>query len=313
MLKQWIKRLAFKPLSTKTRGRVAASLLSSVSADGDIAELEETVGFVDDRLVQIEDRIRQLKHSGRRVSSRRTAPLQTFVMDANAPWLAATVAPVEAPSMISDEEAQYYEYIGALYEGRGAAIELGPWLGRSTHHIVRGLRKSSHFRSKKLYVFDDFVWRASWMDRHVPEHLKLPNHADFRPRFESFVRPIQSDLVVSVGRISDALNKDTKLGDYAGNEHLPRIAWDGQPIEIMYIDCGRTAHVNEGWFEVFSSSFVPDLTLLLMQDWRTHRERPRRPYNQTLQFTVNHPELELIHEVSQGSLATFLCRTAPIP
>jgi len=47
MLKQWIKRLAFKPLSTKTRGRVAASLLSSVSADGDIAELEETVGFVD--------------------------------------------------------------------------------------------------------------------------------------------------------------------------------------------------------------------------------------------------------------------------
>ena len=85
-----------------------------------------------------------------------------------------------------------------------------------------------------------------------------------------------------------------------------QIEWDSRPIEIMYIDCGRTAQVNEGWFKVFSPRFIPDVTLLIMQDWRTHRERPRLNYNEMLRFTAAHPEMELIHEVRQGELATFL-------
>ena len=36
------------------------------------------------------------------------------------------------PGMITDEEAQYYEWIGTFYQRAGAAIELGPWLGKST-------------------------------------------------------------------------------------------------------------------------------------------------------------------------------------
>ena len=61
--------------------------------------------------------------------------------------------------------------------------------------------------------------------------------------------------------------------------------------------------------EVFSKSFIPNVILLIMQDWRRHRERPRRPYNETLK--TSHPEMELIHEVSQGSIAAFLYRGAP--
>ena len=139
------------------------------------------------------------------------------------------------------------------------------------------------------------------MDPAAPEQLRLPNHSDFRPFFESFVRDIQPDLIVSKARIVD----------FDGNEHLPRIQWKDQPIEVMYIDCGRTTHVNEGWFGLFSQSFISNVTLLIMQDWRHHRERPRRPYNETLKFTTSHPEMELIHEVSQGGIATFLYRGAP--
>jgi hypothetical protein len=200
--------------------------------------------------------------------------------------------------MITDEEARYYEWIGALYEGLGAAIELGPWLGKSTKHIIRGLKNNPQFCDQKLYVFDDFIWRTSWMNQHVAEHERLANHADFRRFFDLHVKDIQSCLIVSTA----------KIVDYEGNEHLPRIKWSGQPIEIMYIDCGRTFEVNEAWFEVFSECFIPGVTLLVMQDWGTHRERPRLSYNETLLFTNAHPELELIHEVSEGWLATFLYR-----
>jgi hypothetical protein len=54
------------------------------------------------------------------------------------------------------------------------------------------------------------------------------------------------------------------------------------------------------------------MTLLIMQDWRAHRERPRLSYNQTMWFTTGPPEMELIHEVSNGGLAAFLYRGAKI-
>ncbi len=248
--------------------------------------------------VRLEDRTRKLRHPRRIISSGRHIPLVSFVRDEKSPWRSLNPWQINMPGMITDEEAQYYEWIGSLYEARGAAIELGPWLGKSTKHIVRGLRKNSMFDRKKLYVFDDFIWRSSWMDQYVSKHPGLSNHSDFRPLFESFTRDIEPDLVVSVGRISD----------YDGNEHLAKIAWNGPSIEIMYIDCGRTFDVNEGWFNIFSGSFIPDVTLLVMQDWGTHRERPRQSYNETLLFTNAHPELHLVHELSQGNIATFLYR-----
>lgn len=45
-----------------------------------------------------------------------------------------------------------------------------------------------------------------------------------------------------------------------------------------------------------------------MQDWRLHRERPRKWYNQTKDFTDKNPSLELIHEIKDGGIATFLYR-----
>ena len=69
-----------------------------------------------------------------------------------------------------------------------------------------------------------------------------------------------------------------------------------------------TLQANNGWFEIFSKSFIPDVTLLVMQDWGVHRERPRQSYNQTLLFTNAHPEMKLVHELRWGNIATFLYR-----
>lgn len=52
-------------------------------------------------------------------------------------------------------------------------------------------------------------------------------------------------------------------------------------MEIMYIDCGRTMQGNEAWYRIFSEGLIPDLSMIIMQDWRTPRERPRLSYNET--------------------------------
>jgi hypothetical protein len=305
MQKNVTKDLLFQSLDLLKVKRLVKTLLHNVlrtSSKRNIPLLESLFASLDNAQLMVEDRIRQLKFSGQTVPDPPTLgcrrPLRTWLMEPEAPWKELPVDPIPMPGMITDEETQYYDYIGAIYEGRGEVIELGPWLGKSTRHILRGLEKNPQFTGRRLHVFDDFVWRPSWMDQYTPEHQRLPNHADFRHLFEKYAEDVLPRLNVTRARIAD----------YDGNETLPRIHWNGGPIEMMYIDCGRTVQANEGWFEVFSPSFIPDVSLLIMQDWRLHRERPRQSYNQTLWFTAAHPELELVHEVADGGIATFLYR-----
>ena len=307
-MKNIAKTLLFQSLSLRTQMRLARALLHNVttSASKDDAQLlEQSFASVDFLQVLLEDRIRQIRFSGRIVAdgadSGGRPPLQTCLMEDHSQWkelIDLAVDAITTPGMISDEEAQYYEYIGGLYQGNGEAIELGPWLGKSTRHIIRGLDKNPKFRGRQLNVFDDFVWRSSWMNRHIAADERLPNHSDFRHLFEKYVGNIRQRLNVTQG----------KLVDYDGNETLPQIDWSGAPIEIMYIDCGRTFQANEAWYRIFSSGLIPGMSLLIMQDWRTHRERPRLAYNETHWFTAAHPELEIVHEVKDGGIATFLYR-----
>jgi hypothetical protein len=53
---------------------------------------------------------RHIKHSARTIQSQRGA-LVSFVRDDRAPWLKTAVEPIDMPGMITDEEAQYYEWI----------------------------------------------------------------------------------------------------------------------------------------------------------------------------------------------------------
>jgi hypothetical protein len=227
----------------------------------------------------------------------RTARLSVSVMSPDAPWLSAVPETIETPAMISHEEAQYYTYLGSFYEGRGRVVELGPWLGASTQHIVLSLANNPRFAGERLHVFDDFIWRKGWMDQFVPEEERLPRHACFRHLFEKHTAKVRH--LLNVQRV--------KISDYDGNESLPTLSWCGDPIEILYVDCGRTFEANQAWYNCLKSSFIPGRTLIVMQDWRVHREVPRKWYNQTLHFTESKEDaLVLLHEVSSGGVATFL-------
>jgi hypothetical protein len=50
------------------------------------------------------------------------------------------------------------------------------------------------------------------------------------------------------------------------------------------------------------------IILVIMQDWRLQRDRPRKHYNRTFHFTQEHTRLELVHEVCDAGVGRFLFR-----
>jgi hypothetical protein len=251
-------------------------------------------------------RVRQLivETNGKRLplipSFDRQEKVTAQILQQTPPWTGRDLEMTNIPRMISDEEQQYYSYLGRFYSGEGAVLELGPWLGASTLCILAGLISNPRFRGRKLHVYDDFVWRSSWMDQCMPSGATVPvNHGDFQPLFERHIKNLKKHVVTQRCRIAP----------YDGNENLPALTWDGGPIEMCYVDCGRTFEVNEAWFRVLSKDFIPGRTLLVLQDWKTHRIVPVQWYNQIKMFTDSKgPALELVHELVHGSTATFLYR-----
>ncbi|MDO9060875.1 MAG: hypothetical protein Q7U92_17905, partial [Bradyrhizobium sp.] len=144
-MKRLIKTALLRSLSLRTQVRLAYALLNNVTASAsrdDAHLLEWLFAKVDLQQVLLEDRIRQIKFSGRVIADGAAPgvrpPLQTCLMEDTSPWTQqARISDANAiPGMISEEEGQYYEYIGRLYRGHGEVIELGPWLGKSTRHII---------------------------------------------------------------------------------------------------------------------------------------------------------------------------------
>jgi hypothetical protein len=223
--------------------------------------------------------------------------LGVHIMEKNPPWDAELLEDFDMPGMITREEAKYYKWISEFYSGKGRVVELGPWLGASTRSIIAGLRSNQAFAGQKLLVFDDFVWRKSWMDPYVEEKDRLANHQSFRHLFDRYTAPVAPDLTVQRARFAA----------YDGNESVPPLQWNSGAIELMFVDCGRTIAANEGWYSALSPYFIPDKTIVVLQDWRVHREVPFRWYNQTELFTLSKKqELQMIHELNDGGAATFL-------
>ncbi len=297
-----ILRKIIGQMSSEARIDLGLDLVGQSSKEISIEEINKLISKLDLLQLTVEDFERMLKNPKAKVQNWENETgefkLEYAVMDAQAPWLKLQPKHFNVPGMITREEICYYHYIAQAYSGWGEIVELGPWLGHSTLHLADAFSKNPNFKDKKLHVFDDFIWRSAWMDPLYSESDRPENHKNFRPIFEKFVTQVLDKLAVYEG----------KFANYHGNENLPFATWEDKPIEMIIVDCGRTLDANNGWYNIFSKNFVPNRTLIIMQDWRQHRERPRKKFNQTLEFTKSKPNLELIHEISDGGLATFLYR-----
>ena len=256
--------------------------------------------------IEVEGRIRQL-HARR---TRHVSPeilshdgndgIQKCVCEFFPPWKGIDLVQCPIPNMLTQEEKKYYSYIGRFYRGEGKVVELGPWLGGSTFYILQGLKTNKKFNGQKLYAFDDFIWRGPWMDAYMPPGSPVPsNGQSFRHLFDQYAHDLKSNIEVS----------PCKIVAREGNHHLPDLIWNNGPIEMCCVDVGRDLEINKAWYQALRGNFIPNKTLLIMQDWRTFREIPAKWYNQTKEFTESEKNsMELIHELRNGGIATFIYR-----
>lgn len=244
---------------------------------------------------QVEGRRRQLEA---RAKGSVRGGLARQILELDPPWSGSATKKHDVPAMIQPEEADYYVWLGGHYTGRGEVVEIGPWLGASTVHILDGLAPNPEFGDRRLNVYDDFVWRSVWMDPGLPDVGRRPDNGEsFQPLFEEYTAEYATRMEV----------RRCRLATEPANASLPEFGWDGRPIEFAFIDTGRHMEINQVWWERLEPAFIPGVTLLVLQDWQTDKIVPRQWFNQMWHFTTSKGErLDLVHELRQGGVATFL-------
>jgi len=228
--------------------------------------------------------------------------LRREVLNRNPSWSQLTIPPCPVPSMLTLDEMRYYHYITRFYTGVGAVVEIGPWIGSSTYNIVDGLLNNPAFTDeKRLYVYDDFIWRSSWMDKWlIGTDIQEPgNYDSFLPLFHRMTAKFAEHIEA----------RAMKLQDSRGNNSVPWFAWEHGLVELCFIDCGRALEMNETWYKELRPYFIPDRTIIVMQDWQNFKNVPESFSENTKIFTDSKgSQLDQIHELRNSGTATFIYR-----
>jgi len=226
--------------------------------------------------------------------------LRREILNRTTSWSDLNIPACPVPSMLTQDEMRYYHYITRFYSGAGEVVEIGPWIGSSTYNIVGGLLDNPAFTAnKRLYVFDDFVWRSSWMNKWLAgtDIEPLDNHASFLPLFHEMTHQYADRIKATAMKLMDA-------GD---NSNVPWFRWEHGPVELCFIDCGRALEMNETWYRELEPYFIPDRTMIVMQDWQNFKNVQEVYWENTKIFTDSKgSRIDHIHELRHSGTATFI-------
>ncbi len=185
----------------------------------------------------------------------------------------------EVPGMISPGEGRYlYWLVSETYARAGTIVEIGTWLGRSTIHLIAGLRDSG--MAGKLHSFDNFLWAGSSDSQKSGIHLK--RGGNFRAYFEKNISAYRQDIEVIEGNFED-------------------YRWDpAKPIEILFLDAPKDATSLATCLSTFGPALVPGVSMVIAQDY----QHPLS-YDLPLAFHRLRGKLKLTHAVESGGTVGF--------
>jgi hypothetical protein len=181
--------------------------------------------------------------------------------------------------MLSDDEKGLYYNIAKSYTGKGAVIEIGPWLGSGTIQICRGLESSGC--DWRLTVIDRFRWSKLYEDRYT--QVGLSEGEDFKPVFlnnlESFAPRIQC-ITTELQSLRDAFQFD-------------------QPIEIIFIDAPKSWSLLWSVLEYLGPRLLGGARVVF-QDYLHITSR------QLIWLLASISQLKLSQIVENGTASTFV-------
>jgi hypothetical protein len=215
---------------------------------------------------------------------------ERFVLSKQAPWLDMAVE-LNIVNMLSKEDAQYISYISQKIPANSHVLELGPWLGMSTNLVLRNANKIA-----SMTIVDDFIWRSIWMQRYLPSS-NLLNGESFLNLFCEINKSVIDELSL----------QEAKIQEFSDNQHLDFFKPGIEPYSLVLVDCGRNFQVNETWWNVLKANLIPGETLIVLQDYCTHKEVPFKWYNEMKNFVDSKEDsLDQIHELRNGGVASFV-------
>jgi hypothetical protein len=203
------------------------------------------------------------------------------------------------PTMLCLETMGYYKWLARTFSGVGDIVELGCWMGCSTCCLAEGLLRNLDARSRKIHVFDSFVW-LDWMKNFTEDQriltAGLTDGSSFFDYFWGHCEPYHDLLEVHRG----ALNTDNDKFD------LPDIEWKKREIGILVMDFCDDKAANEAMWQVFSPSFLSDNTIIVFNQYGNVRATALREF-----CAERSRELIAIHKPT-GSAKAFRYRTGAV-
>jgi hypothetical protein len=219
-------------------------------------------------------------------------------------WKAVVVDyPDHIATMISPEEKQYLYWLGrSVWQGKGLIVEIGPWLGGSTWCLAAGMQASGHRQSKRLLVYDNFIWR-DFMSERASLNFKagecfytefLKNISSYDGIVDSYKQALPDEIIAS--------DQEAKSKRYSTNEKvaifqsLPGM----EPVEIVFVDGAKSwlglKHLLLGVVD----RLIPGHSLLVCQDYKYWGN-----YWVALMVTFLNEYFQPIHNVLSATTVTF--------
>ncbi len=162
------------------------------------------------------------------------------------------------PSMMSLVEREVlYGLASNYYEGKGAIIDAGVFLGASTRIFGKGVSVNAQKSEilgqfkKPIVTFEHGQLGKGMMgffERHSVETTDLIKGTSFVPLLRKMIKDVRPMV-------------DLRVGD------ILKQKWDKTPIEILFLDVVKSAEINQFVFENFFPRLIPGKSIVIQQDY----------------------------------------------
>lgn len=162
------------------------------------------------------------------------------------------------PSMMSLVEREVlYGLASNYYEGKGAIIDAGVFLGASTRIFGKGVSVNAQKSEiigqfkKPIVTFEHGQLGKGMMgffERHGVDTTDLIEGTSFVPLLRKMIKDVRPMI-------------DLRVGD------ILKQKWDKTPIEILFLDVVKSAEINQFVFENFFPRLIPGKSIVIQQDY----------------------------------------------
>lgn len=162
----------------------------------------------------------------------------------------------DVPTMLIPGELEYLYTLGKSMRGNGRAVEIGCFLGGSTAAIDDGLlqaKMDGPYRESPLLVYDSFDLPSDsdtscwWL-----KPFGLTPGQSFRPAYEDIHRARLHRLLLREGWLPESSSLDQRTALYPEQD----------PIELLFIDAGKTWGVHRTILQSFTEHVIPNATVI---------------------------------------------------